>query len=221
MIYEVLVRQTYFSKNPINRLHFNMTGTPASVTGSFALMSALGFIDTGGVFDADTFFDTWRNAVVNDLGFREVQVAALYDVEDFYVRPFIVGVTGVQSGDAMTPVNAFGVRSARVRTDIQQGHKRFCGVSESLVGDGGYLIEAAMNGLQAICDVLNAPITYDDEGNTLTFTPVILKFQEYTTESGKSAYKKQNTLVAQEALMALGGVWSPMPTVRSQVSRQY
>lgn len=221
MLYEVLIRQRYFGKNPINRFHFNMTGTPASVLGSFALTSALGVIPSAGVYPADTVFDEWRDVVSNDLFFVETQVAALYDVEDFYVRPFLADIAGQQTTESMSPMNAFGLHSSRVRTDIQGGSKRLCGVTETQVGDGGLVVSSTTTALQELCAVLNEGLTYDDEGNTLTFTSAVLGFQEYTTPKGKKAYKKYATLSEQMDHAALGVLWSPMAAVRSQTSRQY
>lgn len=221
MLYEVVVRQRYFGKNPINVFHFSSTGTPASVSGAFALMSAMGFVDDGGVFDPDTLFDKWRNLVSNQVHFAEVQVAAMYDVEDFYVRPFLTDVTGARVEQAMTPVNAYGLHSSRVRTDIQSGSKRFVGCTEGQVDAGGQLSSDALSFGAQMAEVLTAPFEYDDEGNVITFRSCILKFAPYTTPKGNTAYKKQIDLATQLDNAAIGVVWSVMPFVRSQVSRQY
>jgi len=220
-LYEVLVRQTYFGKNPINRFHFNMSGTPASVLGSFALMSALGFIPDAGVYPEGSVFDLWAPQVSESLFFREVQVSALYDVTDFYVRPFVTDTHGANGTEPMAPFAAYGIHSSRVRTDIQGGSKRFCGVTEDSVGPGGVLVSARLGGMQALCDALNEPITYDDEGNTLTFQTCVLGFEEYTTPDGNRAYRKYATETEQLAHAALGVLWTPQATMRSQVSRQY
>lgn len=221
MLFEVLVRQTYFGKNPLNRFHFISSGVPASVSLSFALTKALGMIQVTGDYPAGLFFDTWLSVISDELTFREVQVAALYDVEDFYVTPFPIPNTGAQTGEAVSPMTAYGIRCSRVRTDIAGGSKRFAGVTEPNVGAGGIVEPGLISGLQQLCDILSDPLTYDDEGTTLTFNSVVLGFEKYVTPKGNDAYKKYATEALQLNHVAQGGAWSPMATVRSQTSRQY
>lgn len=68
---------------------------------------------------------------------------------------------------------------------------------------------------------MSATLTYDDSGNTLTFTPCIAQKEEYTTPRGKKAYKYYPTEVAQAAHLASGIAWSYYPQTRTQGSRQY
>ena len=223
MLYELIVRQAYFGRSPLNVFHFNMTGTPATVTGSFALAKALGFIPNGlGEFPPGSLFDQWRNSVTNDLQFLEVEAKALYDVEDFYLAPFAGTVQGALTGESNSPVIAVGLRSSRVRTDIRGGHKRFAGVPESYVDEGGVLNAGAVTNWQYFADVLSDAITYDDEGNTLTFTSAVLALEMHpATEDRGVVYTQYPTLAEQLDHAALGVDWSVMAHVRTQVSRQY
>jgi hypothetical protein len=51
-LYEVVLEQRYYNQQVVNRWNYVGSGTPASVTGSFALLSALGFISTTNLFNA-------------------------------------------------------------------------------------------------------------------------------------------------------------------------
>lgn len=223
MLYEVTLRQTYFAQQVINRFHYNSAGTPASVQGSFALTYAMGFVPDGTppVWDEDALFWAIRDITSNQLVFNEVEVAAMYDPVDFYLRPFGSGVAGLVSTEAASPVLAYGFQSNRVRTDVRRGSKRFAGVLEAYVGAGGQIIPELSGQMNTLAALLSAPLTYDDEGNTLTFSPVVLRFEEYETPRGNRAYKPYATLSAQLAHMAEGITYSPQATVRSQTSRQY
>ena len=218
---ELVLRSTIDGQQQINRWNYLASGTPAAVSLSFGLVYAFGAVDTLGVLPPDGLFNLILSELTNNVVFLEVEARDLYSPTDFYVRPFPAGLTGGITSESLPPFASFGFRTNRVRTDIARGTKRFSGVSENLVGDGGLLTSAAITELQAIADAMSAPLTYDDEGNTLTFVPVILGREDYVTPSGRKAYKLYATEAEQLEHVASGILWSPYTTVRSQVSRQY
>jgi len=223
MLYELTMLGTYFNQQIVNRFNYLMTGTPAAVSGSFGLMDAFGAIDTGGVFD-DTkpFFRIMyalsSSFVVNSIVAR---ACALYDPVDFYERPFVTPYAGTNSGQAMSPTSAYGFRTNRVRLDIDRGTKRFVGVTETQVDAGGVIAGAALTALGVVADSMSEIIEYEDEGATLQYAPVVVAKQEYTTPSGKRAYRYYSTLATQLEHVATSILWQPYATVRTQNSRQY
>lgn len=221
MLYEVVLRQRYREQLAINRWHYVMTGTPASVSGSFALASAFGVIDSAGVYPEGSIFELMRDSQVAALTYLEAQITALYSVTDFYTRPWSPPLAGLGGGVGTSPVCSIGVQSNRTRADIRRGSKRFSGIPEEDFDAGGVLSTGAVTRYAAIAAAMSAPLTYDDEGNILTFTPVVLSFEPYTTPAGNTAYKQYATLELQEEHMATGIVYAVQTTLRTQTSRQY
>ena len=224
MLYELIVHGTYFGQEIVNRFNYVLTGTPAGILGSLGLLSALGFVEDTGVYPSPTLFSAWRNLISTAFFFNSVEAraAADYDVEDFFEIPFPSPLPGLGSGSAPTsPVVAFGFRTNRVRLDIGRGFKRFAGVYEGAIGDGGILESATLASAVLLADEMSTPAPWDDEGNSLIYSPVIVKKLEYETPSGKRAYKYYPTLAAQMAQVATGVLWSPYTQIRTQGSRQY
>jgi len=223
MLYELLLRQRLYDQQVINRFHYLMTGTPATVLGSFGLMFAAGCIPEGvpPAYPTNTLFSELRDMQSSDVYYEEVVASALYDVTDFYLRPFPTDVQGTYSAPASSPVLAYGFTGSRVRSDIRRGQKRVAGVVEALIGDGGEVVGTGVTQGALLAAEIGATITYDDEGNTLTYTPVTLSFEEYVTPAGNTAYRKYETLLEQMEHYAAGAEWVMKPFVRTQNSRQY
>jgi len=221
VLYEILLRQSYKGQTVINRRHYNSAGTPDAVSGSFALAFAFGCIDTAGVYPSVAPFQALRVVQHSDLSHLEVQVTALYDPVDFYTRPFVPLLPGLATGEAASPVLAYGLQTNRVSRAIRRGNMRVSGVSELAMESGGVIGSGMMTSLGTLADFLSDALTYDDEGNTLTFTPAVLSFEEYTTPAGNTAYRQYPTLAEQLTHAAVGVAWSAKEQVRTQGSRQY
>lgn len=223
-ILELVVTQEYYNQLVINRFHYVGSGTPAAVSLSFALISATKYLAAslvGGVFPTPSVARQVQDIQATSLRYVSAYARNLYSVTDFYETPYPSGVNGQQAGAPASPMLAYAVTSNRVRTDIRRGQKRFAGVVEEFMGAGGVLESPALTDLGYIANEMSATLTYDDEGNTLTFQPAILGLEEYTTPSGKRAYRPYATEAAQLEHAAIGIDWQPVGTVRSQVSRQY
>lgn len=220
---ELTVNMSYAGQLIVNRFHYVGSGTPAAVTMSFGLVWATGFGHVAGsplVFDDPSVGRLMQTNVHTSTTFVSAYARNLYVPTDFYERPFPSAVYGSAAGDPCAPFLALGAYSNRVRTDIRRGFKRFGGVSESALENGGVLTSGALGDMQNLCNNLSDTLTYDDEGNTLTFQPAIFKYKEYTTPRGRKAYRKYDTKAEQEDWVALGIDWTPYTTARSQVSRQ-
>lgn len=223
-LFEVIVQTTYRGVLCVNRWNYRSSGTPAAITPSFALASAMGFILGQGDsdFPDDSIGGVWQAQVSNELKFNQVQVKNIYNPLDFYLTPFGGNVEGdgaSQLGSA--PFLAFGVTTNRTRLDIRSGSKRFAGVHEGQIEGGGALSASALVGLQNLCDEMSATLQYDDEGNILDFAPVIVSKEKYTTPSGKDAYRYYADEATQLLNVMDSFLYKPMPFIRHQVSRQY
>lgn len=224
MIYEVTLTQRYFDQLAINRWNYLSTGTPIGVTGSFALLTAMGLIDSAGVFPTGTIGEQLN-------GFQPVEVVwegalckAIREAPlDFYDYAYPAGTNGGNAGtDAASPALAYGFRTNRTRTDIRRATKRFVGVLEGGTNDGGVIDSATLTELEDLAALMSETLSYTDGGNSLTFAPIVVQKEEYTVpSSGKKAYRYYDTISEQMDHIMTGIVWTPYDRVRTQTSRQY
>ncbi len=223
MLYELTLVTAYFEQLCINRWNYKMTGTPAAVAGSFALAFASGFLSNvvGGNFTFGSLAQNIRVNLSNGVRFLEITSRAIYSTTDFYGSPINPARFGAVAGQGSAPFVAFGFRTNRVRTDVRRATKRFVGVSEDDVETGGAVSGGRFAGLTELASAMSQSLTYIDEGQTLTFVPVVCGKERYTTPSGSTAYRYFPTLAEQLTRTAEGVLWQPYPQVRSQTSRQY
>lgn len=224
MLYEVIMRGELYGQSVVNRFNYVSTGTPASILGSFGLASAMGFIPDVGVLPATGIFQRILDMQTNQMLWNAVEVRAAsdYDVTDFYEVAYPAPWQGeVVSSESNSPLIAFGFRTNRVRLDIGRGFKRFAGVPEAASELGGNVTAVYLAIAVDLAEAMSDILTYDDEGNTISYSPCVVSKLEYTTPSGKPAYKYYPTLAEQLEHVALGIDWTPYATVRSQRSRQY
>lgn len=218
-IYEITLTGTYFGNAVLNRWNYVSGGIPASVSGSFGLAFAFGLAVPASNLGP---FRAIKDMLAVAMAWTGYRVVNLYDPEDFYAAPFGSAQPGVRTGEGLAPYTSIGFRSNQVTTSIARGTKRFAGVSELDTNPGGLLIASFMtNQLIPVATAMSNPLTYDDEGNTITYSPAILSREEYVTPSGKPAYRKYATEAEQLANAAIGIQWEHYTQVRSQVSRQY
>jgi len=220
--YEVVLRGSYAGQEVINRWNYTIAGTLASVTGSFALASAFGTIpDVITGFPSDGLFQAIRNIQAASTEYIELVVKEIWDEEDFYTNPFDTGTLGSVSGAGAPGVDAIGFRTNRVTRAIRRGTKRFVGVPQGWIGDTGSLTGGATQ-IAALATLMAANITYDDEGNTITFTPAVAGKEKYHPASNPTgwAYKYYGSWALQSPHVAQGFLWQPYDNVRSQTSRQ-
>lgn len=226
-IMEVVLTQEFGSQYCINRFNYVSNGTPAAVSLSFALASALGAIYDGSAvppqYPMDGLIATLSRAQATGVIFQTLSVKNVYSDVDFYETGFTPTLTGAKTGETMPPFAAFGFYSSRVRQSVRRGMKRFVGLTEQDAGSGGRLTTAFMdNNGRALETALSAVLEYNDEGNVITFSPAICGKESYIVESsGRKAYRYYSTETEQLDHTALGINWNIYTTVRSQVSRQY
>lgn len=225
-IMEVVLQQTYQAQNIINRWNYVASGTPAAVSLSFALTSAIGAIPDAGVYPTDGLMKKLAAIQSANVSFTVVTVKNVYSQTDFYSTPFTTPLTGAHVGsEDMPPFVAFGFRTNRVRQDIHRATKRFVGVFEA-DNVGGAVQSPIVPGLEAVSTAMSAVLTYDDEGNTLTFAPCVVSKEKYDPNPedptrNHVAYRYYATEAVQMNHLAQGIVWQHYATLRSQTSRQF
>lgn len=221
-LYEIVVEQRYDSQQVITRMNYILNVTPAAVTGSFGLVAALGMIAGGGSYPAGTLFEKWREVVTDEVGFVQVVANNVYDPSDFYATPFATGTNGTNSGAGAEPgYVAYAFRTNQVRRDVRRGQRRLVGVSEAAVGDYGVLGEGQQDVNDELAVAFGASQTYDDEGTSLIYQPVIVAKQEYTPTGGTTtAYRYYPTLSEQLDHIAIGTSWQALTTTTTQNSRK-
>lgn len=229
-VMELTLQTAYAGQLCINRWNYIASGTPASVSLSFALISAIGAIfDTTALppaYPPGTLLRRITNQLSVGLTLEQVTALNVYSATDFYQTPFVQPYTGAQVGEGQSPAVAFGFRTNLVRRDVARGTKRFPGVPETLVASLGNLTVDGQGAVADIADAMTDVLTYDDEGNTLTFTPAVCGKEEYdpnptSPAANHRAYRYYATEAAQLAHTAVGVLWEGYDTVRTQVSRQY
>lgn len=229
-IYEVVLQQNYAAQQCINRFNYVSTGTPASVTGSFALAFALGAIFDGAAvppaYPATKLMRKIAGIQSTSVAFDLLSVKNLYSVTDFYESPFIQSLFGALSGtDNVTPALAYGFRTNRVRTDVRRATKRYVGVIEGNMQTGGNVVPAFLTGaMLTLQQEMSAVLSYDDEGNTISFNPAVCGKESYASNPAhpeRVAYKYYETESEQLQHTATGIIWDAYTTIRTQVSRQY
>jgi hypothetical protein len=222
-ILEAILSAEYLGQLTINRWHYVSTGDPGPVTSAFGLLMAMGFSPPTASpweFTGTTIAAALQDLQVADLVYKSFYVRDLYDPTNFVETAFNPNTIGLSADVPAAPFLSYGVQSGRIRTDIARGSKRFAGVCETFMGDGGVITGSGVTKLALVATRMSATLAYTSGGASLSYAPAVLQFQEYTTPRGKKAYKKQDSAAIQLEHAALNPVYVPMPTVRSQVSRQ-
>lgn len=220
---EVVLNQEYYGQQCVNRFNYMASGTPAAVTYSYALLSALGAIPTSTTLETDTLMRALQVMQNSGVKFVQALARAIYIDDDFFDNPFFANTFGAggAAGGRLSPTTAWGFRSSRVKQSIGRGYKRFVGVDDEMISDGGTIVGTGVTQATAVAVALGETLSYDDSGNTLTFTPCIVQKEKYVTDKGNDAYKYYSSEVLQAPHIAQGISWAYYPQTRTQTSRQY
>jgi len=222
-LFEVVLKSVYAGQQCINRWNYSSTGTPAAVSTSFALASAMGCIASGTppVFPALTMFEKIRDITAEEVEFNEIMVMNIYDLADFYTTAFPDNTFGRDStGTAKAPFEAAGFRTNLVTRAVARGTKRFVGVSDAWVGVNGALNPDYIAKMEILAEAMRINLTYNDEGNNVSFAPLIVSKEKTVLPNDKVRRAYYPTLTEQMQHVALGIRWEAYDTVRSQTSRQ-
>jgi len=171
-------------------------------------------------FASDSLGLALQNLQSDSFKYKSFYVRDLYDPTNFVETAFNPLTVGLAADVPAAPFLSYGVQSGRIRTDIARGSKRFAGVVEAFMGDGGVITGTGVTKLATVASIMSDTLSYTSGGASLSYAPAVLQFQKYTTPRGKTAYKKQDTAALQLEHAALNPVYVSMESVRSQVSRQ-
>lgn len=222
---EVVLEQSYLEQFTVNRFNYVASGTPAAVSFSFALMSALGAIPVATVYPTNGWLDSIVDCQHVSVECTQVVARDVYSDTDFFEQPFVDPLGGSRSGAAGAPYISLGFRTNRTRLDIRRGSKRFVGVSgDDLIAGGAYDGTFLTGQIIPLAEKLGDVLEYDDEGQTITFTPCIVsreKRQVPGSDPARFAYYYYETEEEQLDHVMTGIIWDPYLTTRSQTTRQY
>ena len=212
----------YNGQQCISEYHYVASGVPSTVSLSFALAFAFGAIETAGTYPAGSPFATLRAWQSADVVYREVVAKDLYSVTDFYTNPFPTGLAGLGGGGGASesPFIAAGFRTNRIRSDIRRGFKRYEGITDANVLAFGALNPAFITALESHAEAISDTLTYDDEGNTLTFVPAVISLKINLTDPDQGKYIKWPTEAEQLAHLASGVVYQAPEFATTQNSRK-
>ncbi len=222
-LFEVILNQTYFSQQCVNRWNYSMVGTPSGVTGSFALINALGAILEGDPLDlpVDGFMAVLQALQNSQVVYVDIMARAIYDPTDFYTYTWTTPIVGGVTGGGTSPTQAFGFRTNRLNQDVRRGQKRFVGVSISDDTNGGLFTGTTITRMNALADSMSAVLEYTAGGNSLQFNPSVFQKEKITDTDGKVTYKYFTSEATQEAHSVGPVTWERLPEARTQATRQY
>lgn len=222
-LYEVTLNSRYFEQQVINRWNYLGSGTGVGINGSAALAAALGFVPTAGNFPADTFARALQLLQPPDVTYIGVLVRNLYDnPTDFYDQSFPSGTIGDQTtGEATSPVLAYGFRTNRTRSDIDRGTKRFVGVTENAIDAGGVIATGTLGVMDSLAVLMSDVLGYTTGGSSFSFAPIVVQKEMYTEPPAPKAYRYYASAALQLEHIAENITWTSYDRVRTQVSRQY
>ncbi len=221
-LYELVLRQQVNAQEVINRWNYTSTGTPVGVSGSFGLVSAAGGVLTGspGDFPSGTLMAAIKGQQASDVIFVELAGINVYDPDDFFTIAWPSGLFGGVSGSSTALFIASGFRTNRVTRAVRRGFKRIAGVPTGAVGEFGAISSGQLALMVTTAARMTDVLNYTDGGNSLAFTPAIVKKLLYTTPAGNPAYMYFATLAEQITHLASGVTWEGYANARSQGSRQ-
>jgi len=222
-LYEITMFGAYFGQQTVNRWNYFHAGEVSGALGSMALLTAFGGVPTAGVYPATGIFRSIMEQLSSAFTVTSLVCRRPVDYapSDFTENPFPTPYAGAASAEGMSPTVAYGFKTNRVRLDIARGTKRFPGVVESATSAGGVIIAPVMTLLTDIAAKMSATLVYSSGGVEATFSPCVVKKEDYVTPAGKRAYKYMDSEAAQEAQIANNVAWQVYPQVRTQTSRQY
>lgn len=223
-LYEITLEQNYFGQQIINRWTTQSGEIPVGTSGAFKLCVAYGFAPDTDIepFGEGTIGGLLKSLQSNQVFFVQAIARNLFSVTDFYTYAFPPNTVGENTaGTPMSPTAAFGFSSDRTRSDIRRAQKRFVGLTEANVTNGGVLEDAFKTAAQELGDAM-ADVSLAPAGvGSVSFTPYVFGREEYTSPRGKRAYKYYDTEVEQLEHIALITQFTLKPQQRTQTTRQY
>lgn len=225
---EVVIKGTANGEMYINRLNFVASQAGITDSTSYFLLLSLGYL---GITTAPTNGSVLDELLTCNSGtFQMTELVArnIFAVSDFITLP--VGPTnyvGLNSGGSYySNFSVQKLRSNLRRQDIGRGFLALDRPKESDVDDSGNLGATALGKLTALGIAIASVPAFTDDGENISWTSCVVGKEKYRTNPDSTkdptyAYRYYEDKDEQFEHLANGVQWSPMPKVRSQVSRQY
>lgn len=224
-LYEITLEQTLFGQQIVNRWNYQSGVIPAGNSGSFLALVGMGFAPMGEIeaFGPSTAAGQLQNLQSTAVTFVQAIAKNLYSNTDFYTYAFPPATTGLNGGsNPMSPVVAAGFATNRTRSDIRRGQKRFAGITEADLGNGGEFVDVFKTGWQNLGDTMADVNIVPVDSSPVSFTPFVFGREKYHPE-GKTtwAYKYYPTEAEQLEHIAAITAWNFKTFMRTQNTRQY
>lgn len=173
-------------------------------------------------FGTDTIAKHLQDNQAGNVQFVQAIAKNIYSVTDFYTYSFPPNTHGLNTeSTGLSPTVAAGFTSDRTRADIRRAQKRFVGIAENDVGEGGVFTDTAKLAWQALGDAMADINVVPVDTSSVTFTPYVFGREKYTTPEDTEAYRYYATESAQLSHIARINQWNFKPQTRTQTSRQY
>lgn len=220
-LYEVTLRQRYYDQLCINVWSYRSPAGLGFAPNSLELLTFMGFIPTGDplALPADTIGAMLQDTQNTGTEWLSVEARELYSLTDFYEAAYSPTISGqAAAGDNASPLLAYGLYSNRVRTDIRRAFKRFVGVGETAMTDGGDVTATFLGYLNTLSGLMSEVF----EGITgALYSPAVISRERLVDVDGKVTYELYESEAEQEEHTASGITFAPYSKIRSQTSRQF
>jgi len=222
--YEITLEQSAYGNQVINRWNAIADAIPSGQLGAMLALGSMGFVDVGVIpaFDPASFAGLLQARQHAGVNWVQAVGKNIHDPTDYFAYAFPAGThSSGLAGQGNSPVVAVGYATDRTRADVRRGQKRFVGIMESDVDDGGYLNTGALAAWQAIGDNMATPVTVTIGGSSVVFTPYVFGRKKTVDSDGKITYPYWPTDAEQLAHSMRINQWTLKNTVRTQTTRQY
>lgn len=220
-LYEITLRQSYYGQVCINVFSYVTLPGIGVTPNALELLTLAGFIPEGSpaAFPDGTLADAIFTFQSSAVSFLSAEARELYSVTDFYEAAYSPAIAGnLDTGDDMSPFVSFGFYTARVRTDIRRGYKRFVGVTEGIIDNGGLIGSGIVSALTTGAEKLSEELA----GSTAVYSPCVISREKVVDpDTGSVSYRLYEDEATQEEHVANPLVYTFYDAVRSQTSRQY
>lgn len=220
--YKITLSQEYFGQLAIANFNYQIQTSVGGVSAAELLLRGFGYDNaTNGIVGGLNVLSAIRDMQSTDVRFIAIDCYNMYEDADFITAPFAAGTNGLNTGGSSSPTLAYGFFTTRTTRAIRRGQKRIVGIPTGAMGAGGLLNGGGLNLATITAVEMTEQIGVAESGTSYTFQPAVLGVEQYTTPSGKKAYRKYVTESVQNLHVSTGFTWLAKSEVRTQVSRQY
>lgn len=180
-VFQLVLRQSLFTNEILNVFYYqqlNANNDPDN-NSSVSLL---------GAFVEDVLPEIAPIQITN-LNYVGIDVINLFNPDDLFSDDSISPSTGSYVVTSVLPqFMAWEFRTARLTRSIRRGYKRFAGLDEAMVADGG-AASGILADLASAATAISANIAYSSAPLAPTFRPVVVKRIKETDAEGNVTYR--------------------------------